>query len=125
MKTLAVIISGAAGNNLREIEIQPGSSAGDALRALGLTDYLLSKEGSAQAYAVEEDIYAAVNDGDKLRATPVAEVGGFWEWLIQGLGLKPEPEKVVVSQAPARSRATARQAAAVPPVSGQRIRVER
>lgn len=76
MKTAAIIISGLpAGDNLRELEIQAGTNAGDVLRALNLNGYLLSREGSAQAFAAEEDLYGAISDGDKLRATPVAEVG--------------------------------------------------
>lgn len=99
MKTAVVIVSGAPrSDNLREIEIQPGTSAGDVLRALNLTGYLLSKEGSAQAFAEEEDIYSAINDGDKLRATPVAEVGaGFWESILQSLGLVNPPVQIPTS----------------------------
>jgi hypothetical protein len=76
MKTLAVIISGAPGSdNIREVELQPGTTAGDVLRALGLRDYLLSREGSGQHFAENEEIYEACPDGGKLRATATAEVG--------------------------------------------------
>jgi hypothetical protein len=77
MKVCAVVISGAApGENVKELEIRPGSTAGDALRALGLGDgYVLSKEGSGHGFAAEEDLFAQVEDGQKLRATPIAEVG--------------------------------------------------
>lgn len=76
MKSLAIVISGApADRNFREIEIQPGTTAGDVLRAVGLTGYLLSREGSGQHYAAEEELYPVVESGMKLRATPQAEVG--------------------------------------------------
>lgn len=102
MKTAAVIISGApSGDNLRELELQAGTSAGDVLRALNLNGYLLSKEGSAQAFAAEEDIYGALADGDKLRATPVAEVGGFWESVLRFFSEAPATGKPAVKQRPA------------------------
>jgi hypothetical protein len=91
MKKLAVVISGLpAEKNFREIEVQPGSTAGDVLRALSLTGYLLSREGSAQAFANEEEIYPVVESGSKLRATPIAEVGrkGWVEKLLRWLGLE-------------------------------------
>jgi hypothetical protein len=83
MKRIAVIISGVPEDrSLRELEIQAGTTAGDVLRSLGLDgQYLLSREGSAQAFANEEEIYEVVPDGGKLRCTPVAEVGGG-PWLI-------------------------------------------
>lgn len=76
MKNCIVVISGAPpGDNVKEIELQPGSTAQDALRAMGLDSYVLSREGSGHAFAAEEDLFAQVEDGQKLRATPVAEVG--------------------------------------------------
>jgi len=78
MKTVALIVSGRPdGDNFQEIELHPGSTAGDVLRSVGLgADYLLSLEGSANQFALEEQMYDAVSEGGKLRATPVAEVGG-------------------------------------------------
>jgi hypothetical protein len=81
MKTIALIISGRPGgdnvDNVHEIELHPGSTSGDVLRSVGLgTDYLLSLEGAGNPFALEEQIYDAVPDGAKLRAAPVAEVGG-------------------------------------------------
>ncbi len=77
MKTIALVVSGRPdGDDVQEIELHPGSTAGDVLRSVGLgTDYLLSLEGSANRFAIEEQIYDAVPDGSKLRATPIAEVG--------------------------------------------------
>ena len=76
MKNITVILSGAPeGQNIRELQLEPGSTCGDVLRALGLSNYLLSREGSAQKFADEEELYGVVEDGMKLRATPLASVG--------------------------------------------------
>ena len=48
----------------------------DLLRALGLPDtYVVSREGSAQPFASQEEIYDQVPDGSKLRCVPQAVVG--------------------------------------------------
>lgn len=90
MKTVVVVISGLpSGENVRETEIQPGTTAGDVLKALNLHGYLLSREGSSQAFAAEENIYDAVSEGEKLRSVPVAEVGsGFFESILEAVGMQ-------------------------------------
>lgn len=76
MKTVSVIISGQGEDNIREVDLSPGSTAGDVLRALNLPEsYLVSREGTAQPFALEEEIYAAVPEGAKLRCVPQATVG--------------------------------------------------
>jgi hypothetical protein len=126
MKTVAVIISGApAGENLREVDIEPGTSAGDVLRALNLTGYILSREGSAQAFAAEEDIYGAVEQGGKVRCTPIAEVGaGFWDWLV-GAFAPPAQQSPATQPPPQSHRAVVRTANLCVPKSGDRLRVNR
>ena len=127
MKTAAVIVSGApAGDNLREIEIEPGTSAGDVLRALDLNGYLLSREGSAQAYAAEEDIYSAIESGDKLRATPVAEVGGgFVQRVLKAIGCPVKPT-VSVRERKTTASASPKPAISLPRASGNgRLQVDR
>lgn len=75
-KPCVVIVSGAPeGRNLKEITLEVGATAGDVIRSLGLNGYLLSLEGSAQAFASEEVIYDKVSEGGKFRASPIAEVG--------------------------------------------------
>jgi hypothetical protein len=84
MKRLAIIVSGAPPEQqLREVSVEPGVVAADVLRGLNLAGYLLSKEGSAQFFAAEEPIYDAVNDGDKLRATPSAQVGNVLRSILR------------------------------------------
>jgi hypothetical protein len=75
-KTLAVVVSGApADQQLREISIDPGTRVIDVLNGLNLRGYVLSREGSNQILAEEEDLYPQVESGTKLRAAPVAAVG--------------------------------------------------
>lgn len=104
MKLATVVISALPpGKNTREVEIRPGSTAADVLRTLNLDGYLLSREGSAQSFAAEEVIYDAIRDGDKLRATPIAEVGaGFWQAVLELFGVSDEPSKALVRTRPPR-----------------------
>src|SRR5436189_2493347 len=46
-----------------DIQIQPGQTAGEVLRQLGLSGYILSFPNSSQFFANEEPIYASVVDG--------------------------------------------------------------
>ena len=132
MRTATVLISGLPeGQNIRDIEVQPATTAGDVLRALNLTGYLLSEEGSNQHLAAEEDIYNAIPiDGAcKFRATPIAEVGlVWWDKLLFYLGIRrarsvnhftPVPPTVLV-----RSRQVS-SLPAPPPRGSRGIRVER
>ncbi len=74
MKQVAVKIAGNEAEPL-DIQIQPGQTAGEVLRQLGLSGYILSFPNSSQFFANEEPIYASVVDGDKLVATTPAQVG--------------------------------------------------
>lgn len=75
-KTLAVVVSGApADQPPHEVSIEPGSTVGDVLNGLRLNGYVLSRMGSTQILAEEENLYALVADGDKMVAAPVASVG--------------------------------------------------
>lgn len=75
MKRVSVIVSGAAAGDVRDTDLLPGITAANVLEQLGLGGYILSLEGSAQAFAAEEQIYGAVPEGGKLRATPISDVG--------------------------------------------------
>ena len=67
MKKVTVIISGAPpGQNLRDIEVPSGATAGDILQMLDLDPYwTVSREGSHQHFALEEEI-----EGHILRVSP-------------------------------------------------------
>jgi hypothetical protein len=73
MKKLSVVIAGTG--QIRDVEIQSGTSAGDVLHQLNLSDYLLSKGPNEPFFASAESIYDKVNDGEKVFASTKAEVG--------------------------------------------------
>lgn len=73
MKRLSVVVAGTG--QIRDIEIQPGTTAGDILNQLHLRDYLLSKSANDPFFASGESIYDKVNDGEKIFASTKAEVG--------------------------------------------------
>jgi hypothetical protein len=73
MKKLSVVVAGTG--NINDIEIQPGTTAGDVLNQLGLRDYLLSKGPNDPFFAAAESVYDKVRDGEKIFASTKAEVG--------------------------------------------------
>ncbi len=73
MKKLSVVVAGTG--QIRDVEIQAGTSAGDVLRQLNLNDYLLSKGPNEPFLAAAETIYDKVKDGEKVFASTKAEVG--------------------------------------------------
>lgn len=73
MKHLSVVIAGTG--QIRDIQIQPGTTAGDVLNQLKLRDYLLSKGPNDPFFASAESIYDKVSDGEKIFASTKAEVG--------------------------------------------------
>ena len=72
MKKLSVVVAGTG--QIQDVEIQPGTTAGDVLHQLKLQDYLLSK-ANEPFFAMAESIYDKVNDGEKIFASTKAEVG--------------------------------------------------
>jgi hypothetical protein len=73
MKRLSVVVAGTG--QIRDIEIQSGTTAGDVLNNLSLKDYLLSKGPNDPFFANAESIYDKVGDGEKIFASTKAEVG--------------------------------------------------
>lgn len=73
MKRLSVVIAGSG--QIRDVEIQPGTTAGDVLNQLNIPDYLLSKGPNDPFFANRESIFDKVEDGSKLFASTKAEVG--------------------------------------------------
>jgi hypothetical protein len=73
MKKLSVVVAGTG--QIRDVEIQPGTTAGDILQQLSLQDYLLSKGFNEPFFAATESVYDKVNDGEKVFASTKAEVG--------------------------------------------------
>ena len=73
MKKLSVVVAGTG--QIQDIEIQPGTTAGDILGQLGLADYLLSKGPNDPFFPAVESVYDKVRDGEKIFASTKAEVG--------------------------------------------------
>jgi hypothetical protein len=73
MKRLSVVVAGTG--QIRDVEIQPGTTARDVLTQLNLPDYLLSKGPNDPFFAAAESIFDKVNDGEKVFASTKAEVG--------------------------------------------------
>ena len=73
MKHLSVVVAGTG--QIRDVEIQPGTTAGDILNQLNLRDYLLSKGPNDPFFASADSIYDKVGDGEKIFASTKAEVG--------------------------------------------------
>ena len=73
MKRLSVVVAGTG--QIRDVEIQSGTTAGDVLAQLNLPDYLLSKGPNDPFFANAESIFDKVKDGEKIFASTKAEVG--------------------------------------------------
>ena len=73
MKRLSVVVAGTG--QIRDVQIEPGTTAGDLLGQLNLRDYLLSKGPNDPFFANAETIYDKVKDGEKIFASTKAEVG--------------------------------------------------
>ena len=73
MKRLSVVVAGTG--QIRDIEIQSGTTAGDILNQLTLKDYLLSKGPNEPFFANAESVFDKVKDGEKIFASTKAEVG--------------------------------------------------
>ena len=73
MKRLSVVVAGTG--QIRDVEIQPGTTARDVLTQLSLPDYLLSKGPNDPFFAAAESIFDKVKDGEKIFASTKAEVG--------------------------------------------------
>jgi hypothetical protein len=73
MKRLSVVVAGTG--QIRDIQIETGTTAGDILNQLTLRDYLLSKGPNDPFFANTDTVYDKVKDGEKIFASTKAEVG--------------------------------------------------
>ena len=73
MKRLSVVIAGTG--QIRDVEIEPGTTAGDILNQLSIKDYLLSKGPNDPFFPAAESVYDKVGDGEKIFASTKAAVG--------------------------------------------------
>jgi hypothetical protein len=63
MKKLSVVVAGTG--QIRDIEIESGTTAGDILNQLNLRDYLLSKGPNDPFFAAAESVYDKVRTARK------------------------------------------------------------
>lgn len=73
MKRLSVVVAGTG--QIKDIQIEPGTTVRDVLQQLTLRDYLLSKGPNEPFLANADSLYDKVNDGEKVFASTKAEVG--------------------------------------------------
>ena len=78
MKRLSIVVAGSG--QFRDVEIQPGTTAGDVLNEINLQDYLLSKGANSPFFAAAESIYDKVENGEKIFASTKADVGDLLRW---------------------------------------------
>ena len=74
-KRVSVVVAGTG--QIRDIEIRPGTTAGDILTQLDLKDYLLSKGADLPFFAAGDSVYDKVNEGEKIFASTKADVGAL------------------------------------------------
>lgn len=76
MKRATVIVSGVADDNVRDVELESGTTVRDLLERLNLpADYLLKVQGDNTVLAADEPIYSRVQEGAKIFAAPITDVG--------------------------------------------------
>lgn len=63
------------GKQIFDLTIRPGTTGRDVLRTAGLPQDFQLSVGNGLLIQSEENVYAAVEDGDKLHASSRADVG--------------------------------------------------
>ena len=73
-KTIVVKIAGAG--EPREAVIHPGTTTSDLLDSLNLDrSFLVTKDPASEPFGLDENIFAQLDDGQKIYAAPAMEVG--------------------------------------------------
>ena len=73
MKQIVVITAGTG--NHTDLTIEAGTTASDILKQLNLTGYVLSKDSGQHVFGESENVYANVDDGEKLHVASKTDVG--------------------------------------------------
>ena len=73
MKSIVVITAGTGNHN--DLTIEAGTTAQDILKQLNLSGYVLSKDSGQYVFGESENVYANVDDGEKLHAASKTDVG--------------------------------------------------
>lgn len=72
MKRIAVVV--VASGQIHDLTINPGTTAREILREIGLEDYNLSRQNESHPFALDQGVYEAVIDGEKLQASTKVDV---------------------------------------------------
>jgi len=73
MKNAVIIVAGTGQHH--DVQVEPGTTAGDVLSQVGLNGYVLSKDNGAHVFGNTENIYPDIDDGEKLHAASKTDVG--------------------------------------------------
>jgi len=73
MKQISIVVAGSG--QIHDVKIEPGTTVGDVLEELNLSDYLLSRGPKEPFYAKADTLYDKLDAGEKLFASTKAEVG--------------------------------------------------
>ncbi len=73
MKSIVVIKAGTGENS--DLSIDAGTTSSDILKELNLTGFILSKDDGKYVFGDTENVYAGVDDGEKLHVSSKADVG--------------------------------------------------
>ena len=73
MKNVVVVVAGSGQHH--DLAIEAGTTTRDILQQVGLQGYVLSKDAGQHPFGESENIYAAVDDGEKLYAAAKTDVG--------------------------------------------------
>ncbi len=78
LKHLSITVTGKGGDpnqkEVKQIDIEPGTTPGDVLRSLDLSGYVLSSR-TKSSFNDRENLYPLVQDGEDLNASPVMSAG--------------------------------------------------
>lgn len=89
MKHIVIIVAGTG--KARNLNIEAGTTAHDILNNIGLQDYVLSRDSGQDVFGEHENVYTAVEDGEKLYASTRTDVGNqvTIEGRSSGVGMVP------------------------------------
>lgn len=73
MKNIVVQMAGS--DQYHDLTIEAGTTARDVLQQLGLQGYVLSKDNGQHTFGDTENVYASVDDGEKMHAAAKTDVG--------------------------------------------------
>jgi len=73
MKNVVVNVAGTGQHH--DLSIEVGTSTDDILKQIGLQGYVLSKDSGQHTFGQYENVYAAIDDGEKLYAAAKTDVG--------------------------------------------------